>query len=161
MRFHEAVAATEFPKPVQEAVLECIKGKPWSKPFAVQVSMIKALLAKLAEQYEVQVPTLIMAASPMEAATAQISNEYRTQDNTILLSVCSVLTTLHEFRHAMQAQGKVEGMFGEPLDEDELGRRERDAYEWSCSLFYIVAPRRFAKMVERGRIVGVDATDLW
>lgn len=60
----------------------------------------------------------------------------------------SVITLLHEMRHALQYQ-----QCGPALISDDL---ERDARAWSLSLYFQVRPEQFKTLVRAGRIRFID-----
>lgn len=60
----------------------------------------------------------------------------------------SVITLLHEMRHALQYQG-----CGAPMITDDV---ERDARAWSLSLYFQVRPDQFERLVRQGQIRFVD-----
>ena len=78
------------------------------------------------------------------------SGYYVPATNTIHMAHPSVITYLHEFRHAMQAQG----FAGEFRDAED------DARAWSLSLYYSVAPRSLRRLVEAGQVYHLTAEDL-
>jgi hypothetical protein len=79
---------------------------------------------------------------------------YRSADNTIHMSKPSVVTVIHEFRHALQRHNKAKGFSN--LETDV----EPDARAWSLSLYYKVAPRSFRRLVEEGKIFHTEMADL-
>jgi len=86
----------------------------------------------------------------MPAPRVRISPEvfgpgrYVVRSHTIEMSHFSVVTLLHEFRHAMQYR---------PGIADVRPGSEEDARAWSLSLFRLAAPRRFRRMCDAGRII--------
>ena len=74
---------------------------------------------------------------------------YKVDTNEIHLSKPSIVTLLHEFRHAMQAQNKA----GNWRD------LEHDARGWSLSLYYKIAPRTLRKLVREGMVLHIDDAD--
>lgn len=71
---------------------------------------------------------------------------YRGVGNEIHMAYPSVVTLLHEFRHAMQRQlGLDRG--------DEDYDYEDDARAWSLSVYYAVAPRTYRRLVRSGQIL--------
>lgn len=74
---------------------------------------------------------------------------YLVRENEIHMSKPSIITLIHEFRHAMQAQGKA----GNWQDV------EHDARGWSLSLYYKVAPKSLKKLVSEGMVFHVDDSD--
>jgi hypothetical protein len=66
--------------------------------------------------------------------------------NTIHVPYPSVVTLLHEFRHAMQHQKGA----GRGVDIED------DARAWSLSLYYLVAPRTLTRLGSEGAIFFVN-----
>jgi hypothetical protein len=75
---------------------------------------------------------------------------YNPEAHTITLSPNrrSVITLLHETRHAMQHAEK-----GAPAISDDI---ERDARAWSLSLFYKVNPNLFTRLVRERRVLHIN-----
>lgn len=69
--------------------------------------------------------------------------------NEIHMSKPSIITLLHEFRHAMQHQGFA-GRFHDP---------EHDARGWSLSLYHLVAPNTLRRLVEEGKVFHTSPAD--
>jgi hypothetical protein len=86
--------------------------------------------------------------------TAAGSGFYHLASNTIHMSKPSVVTVIHEFRHALQRHNKAKGF--SYLENDV----EPDARAWSLSLYYKVAPRSFRRLVEEGKIFHIEMSDL-
>ena len=80
---------------------------------------------------------------------------YRRDTNEIHMAYPSIVTLIHEFRHAMQAQGKAPVAITE-----NLNAVEDDARAWSLSVYYKVAPRLFRKLVREGKILHITPDDL-
>lgn len=78
------------------------------------------------------------------------SGYYLIHRNEIVMSKPSVITLLHEFRHAMQRQGKAGRQFRDVED---------DARAWSLSLYWSVAPRTLKRLVEQGRVLHTTPRD--
>jgi len=79
---------------------------------------------------------------------------YSTLENKIFMSRPSIITVVHEFRHAMQAQHKARGWSGQEIDV------EHDARGWSLSLYYKVAPITFRRLVRSGKVFHIEPSDL-
>jgi hypothetical protein len=82
------------------------------------------------------------------------SGYYRISSNEIYMSKPSIITLIHEFRHAMQRQGKARGWSGRESD------LEHDARGWSLSIYFKVAPVSFRRLVEEGKIYHITPADL-
>ena len=79
---------------------------------------------------------------------------YSILDNKIFMSKPSIITVVHEFRHAMQVQQKARGWSGREIDV------EHDARGWSLSLYYKVAPITFRRLVRSGKVFHIEPSDL-
>jgi len=77
---------------------------------------------------------------------------YRGSDHSITMSPNhpSIITLIHETRHALQHKEK-----GAPLVSDDV---ERDARAWSLSLYYRVRPNLLKRLVREGRVFHIDRT---
>lgn len=64
----------------------------------------------------------------------------------------SVVTLIHEFRHALQRTGK-----GAPMVSQDI---EVDARAWSLSLYWQVKPRLLERLVREGRVFHITADEL-
>lgn len=62
----------------------------------------------------------------------------------------SVITLVHEFRHALQRKEKGAAMVSRDV--------ERDARAWSLSLYYKVRPNLLKRLVREGRVFHIDPT---
>ena len=74
---------------------------------------------------------------------------YMPSTNEIHMSKPSIVTLLHEFRHAMQAQNKA----GHWRDE------EHDARGWSLSLYFKIAPRTLKRLVAEQKVLHMSVAD--
>jgi len=74
----------------------------------------------------------------------------------IVLPYPSIVTLLHEFRHALQAHGRVRSLGNNPTEE----AKEDDARAWSLSLYWQAAPRTFTRLVTEGRILYVTPAEV-
>lgn len=75
---------------------------------------------------------------------------YLPHRNEIHMAYPSIITYLHEFRHAMQAQGFA-GNFRDA---------EHDARGWSLSLYNKVAPRTLRRLVREGKVFHITEADM-
>lgn len=75
---------------------------------------------------------------------------YRPLDHSITMSPNhpSIVTLIHETRHALQHKEK-----GAPMITRDI---ERDARAWSLSLYYKVKPNLFKRLVTEGRIFHIN-----
>lgn len=74
--------------------------------------------------------------------------------NQIHMAYPSIVTLMHEFRHAMQRQEKATGWDG------SWANIEEDARGWSLSLYFKTAPRLFRRLVAEGRVLFITVEDL-
>lgn len=105
-----------------------------SNPTGREAKM-RTWLTEVSSIYGIQEPTLIVGDRYANYGY------YRPATNTINMPYASIVTLLHEFRHALQAFGQ-----GRPGDVED------DARGWSLSLYYSVAPRTFRALGRRGDI---------
>lgn len=113
---------------------------------------MRAWLVIVSERYRMVTPNLV---NDRRAG----SGYYRRDTNTIYLSKPSIITLLHEFRHAMQSQGAAGPSFRPDRDMEERGGVEDDARAWSLSLYYAVAPRTLKRLVSEGRVFHTSPAD--
>lgn len=104
-------------------------------------------LTEAAELYQIARPDLIKDVGAGEGCYLIVENQIR-------VSKESVVTLLHEFRHALQTHRRASGFSYNPL------RVETDARAWSLSLYYKVAPRSFRRLVTEGAIYHISVNDL-
>lgn len=79
---------------------------------------------------------------------------YSPSKNEINMSKPSIVTLIHEFRHAMQSKQVATGF-------SRLARDvEHDARAWSLSLYFKVAPVSFRRLVAEGKIYHITMNDL-
>lgn len=135
---HRTIAATR----------DFVIAKPWRATERVtQEAMAQRFVDTLAGIYGMQAPQVAVVGS-----TGGTYGQYAPWSNDIRLErKVSVVTLLHEFRHAMQHQ-HVGGYRTVGVPQSVL---EDDARAWSLSAFYRAAPRRFRRMVAEGRILHV------
>jgi len=120
-----------------------VRQRPWRGTAEEKQAKFDRLLLQLSESYGMRTPTLHIS----DPEHAQGSGFYNQATNHIELPHYSVVTLLHEFKHAMQHQ------LGQPQNEEV-------ARGWSLSLFYKAAPKHFAKGVERAIIFFITPEDL-
>lgn len=103
---------------------------------------MQAWLIVVAAQRRMEIPRLVRDPSAG-------SGFYRPAWNEIHMSKPSIVTLLHEFRHAMQHQGKA----GRWVDA------EKDARGWSLSLYWKIAPNTLKRLVSTGEVLHMTAAD--
>ena len=74
---------------------------------------------------------------------------YQPSTRTIHMTKPSIITFLHEFRHAMQH------LIHKQVDPDI----EVDARAWSLSLYFVVAPRTLKRLVREGKVFHTTIND--
>ncbi|NDE01738.1 MAG: hypothetical protein EBZ91_08305 [Gammaproteobacteria bacterium] len=121
-----------------------------------RVDRCQAWLHEVSGTYGMRPPQLVMA---YEDPTVG-SGCYFPVANRLCLPHASIVTLLHEFRHAMQAQGKAGRHYRAGQALEARGGAEDDARAWSLSLYWTVAPRSFRRMVGAGRILFITTDDL-
>lgn len=85
---------------------------------------------------------------------------YDIVSNRITLPKTSIVTFLHEFRHAMQRQGKASYYYNPEAPSESRGGVENDARAWSLSLYHRVAPRTLKRLVSEGQVFFISPNDL-
>ena len=113
---------------------------------AENFAKMKIWLKKVSEIYQIQFPILQIIDSAGDGYYSVLGNK-------IAVSRLSVVTLLHEFRHAMQFQNRTRVM-------RTMVQAEDDARAWSLSLYYKVAPKSFKRLVGQNKIMFVTAEDL-
>jgi len=125
-----------------------------SMPDALKVMKLETWLREVSDIYGVVTPSLTISSTVGAGC-------YYPRDNAIFIPKPSIVTTLHEFRHAMQRQGRALSFYDASKGaEHRSGGYEVDARAWSLSLYYAVAPRTFARLVGTGEILHITTDDL-
>lgn len=109
-----------------------------------QWAYMRAWLVLVSQHYGLKTPVLVQNEFAMTGYYAPTTNE-------IHMAYPSIITLLHEFRHAMQSQGWEWSAPG--------GDREYDARAWSLSLYYAVAPKTLRRLVAEGRVLHTTLAD--
>lgn len=94
-------------------------------------------LTEVSAVYGVTVPTL------HKQARGAGKGYYRADTNSIHMPYPSIVTLLHEFRHAYQHSHP----------SRMVADKEDDARAWSLSLYYRVAPRTLRRLAAQGRVL--------
>jgi len=119
-----------------DATRRLIKG--WTAvPPESQWEKSRLWLAEVSAVYGVSTPTLHH--QPRGAGAGY----YRHATNSIHMPYPSIVTLLHEFRHAYQHSHP----------SRMVADKEDDARAWSLSLYYRVAPRTLRRLVSEGRVL--------
>jgi len=119
-----------------------VKDRPWRGTAEEKQVKFDALLHDLSEIYAIPQPTLHIS----DPEHAMGSGFFNGTSNHIELPHYSVVTTLHEFKHALQHH------LHQPQNEEV-------ARGWSLSLFYHAAPKHFKTAVERGIVFFIEQED--
>ena len=115
------------------------------------LTKMKKWIQELSEIYQINFPMLKIVGFAGNGCYSPVMNE-------IYMTRLSIVTLLHEFRHAMQAQGKAPQFVQHELAE-ATGGAEDDARAWSLSLYHKVAPRSFKRLASGNQIFFVSAED--
>lgn len=101
-----------------------------------RLTKAKAWVEEVAALYGMRTPQLVL--NPRAG-----QGHYQPWNNEIHMAYMSIVTLIHEFRHAMQVQ-RGDGRGRDPED---------DARAWSLSLYYRTAPRAFVRLARAGEIL--------
>jgi hypothetical protein len=138
MAYKDAFTREQFPNGLVEAVQE-LETKIWHNPENIKKEGVEAFLTKASAICGINKPNFAFKHNPLMYNMTGGCYVYDT--NTIFLfTKFSLVTLLHEFRHAMQYQT---GCC--PQDESE-----EDSRGWSCSLYFIADPERYDRAVTKG-----------
>ena len=143
---------TNFNQATLDATDAYFRSNPWKGDSAHKLAKAQRWVDTVAAIYGIDAPTVAI----VEPAECSGMGCYLPTSNQIRLPKVSVTTLLHEFRHAMQHLTPcrmVQAIYGD-------ARHEEDARAWSLSLFWLVRPDRFARMVSAGRILYVPADSM-
>lgn len=132
------------------ATRRLITSRPSRLPLVAAQNALEQWVQETAAGYQMNPPAVIWD----EIAVHNGGGMYDSEDHAMHLARPSVVTTLHEFRHAMQAL--------EVGEEPTVGTTdiEDDARAWSLSLYFNTAPETFGRLVRAGRIFHIHADDL-
>jgi hypothetical protein len=133
--------ANQIGEPIIEATRELMT-KIWRQPKEVRIEGINRFIDVVSEYYGVSdnKPRFEIIRGSLGRQMYKITGggQYNPQNNTIILyKKFSLVTFLHEYRHALQH-----------LTGNILG--ERDARGWSVSLFFLADPDRYFRAVQNG-----------
>jgi len=102
----------------------------WKQSKTRQAEIMEDWLSEMSKTYQIDKPTLKLYAEDCG------SGMYVPELNLILLPKCSVVTLLHEFKHALQMQ-------------KDRKNTEKIARGWSISLFYRAKPKLYRTAVRK------------
>jgi phage replication-related protein YjqB (UPF0714/DUF867 family) len=166
---------TVFPD-IEPEVVEIVRGlmaqKPRSRSRSIEQKTLlaQAFVRELEMFYDMR-PIDVAIVTPEQAS---VNGHYNPARREIRLPVLnkpgvegswSVVTLLHEFRHAMQGDGLAQIRRGEgpdpaPSGNQAVDEREEDARAWSLSLYALAAPDAFKRGVKRGIIFFITHEDI-
>lgn len=138
---------TDFSTEILDATRQLFESRPSQLAFKDRDALFKSWIDKSSDSYKITPPHLVWA----DEADDTGGGFYEISSHRIFMSPsrASVITFLHEFRHALQHKG-VE----DRVSEDN----EIDARAWSLSLYYNIKPNLLKKLVLEGRVFHIDKT---
>lgn len=149
MKYHRRYK--HFNKKTLRATKELIKN--WGNDTEEKnLTKMKKWIREVSEIYQINFPMLKIITHAGDGCYSPLLNE-------IYMARLSIVTLLHEFRHAMQAQGKAP-QFCRHQPWEAKGGAEDDARAWSLSLYYKVAPRSFKRLASQNQIFFVSSEDV-
>lgn len=148
MRLHLVYKEEGFPDNILALTKRFMEQKPWQPGTPIAIFNIWSHGAALA--FDLPECDVVFKRHP--AGIGNYVAETETSIATIELHKPSMISLFHNFRHHMQVNSE----FTYETDEHE----GQDAQAWACSLYYVVAPKRFRKAVRSDAIVGVGPNDL-
>lgn len=139
--YHQMMSETEIGSGTIEAVRELIT-KVWRGSTESRLEAVRACCETICHAYGIErIPRIEFVSGTEGNALYAVSGGgvYDSRINAIhLFKKVSLVTFLHELRHAMQH-----------ILELEVNR-EKDARAWSLSAYYIADPIRFQRAVDKG-----------
>lgn len=135
-----------FNRQTIQATKELFQARPSGLTSEQRHEVFKNWVDTISDIYGMERPTFHWDA----AADAGGGGFYRPIDHSITMSPNhpSVITLIHETRHALQHKEK-----GAPMISQDL---ERDARAWSLSLYYKVRPNLLKRLVREGRVFHIN-----
>lgn len=135
-----------FHRAALEATDELFRARPSQLEPDERKVVFKTWVDKISDIYGMERPTFYWDT----AADMGGGGFYRLADHSITMSPNhpSVITLIHETRHALQHKEK-----GAPMITTDV---ERDARAWSLSLYYKVRPNLLKRLVQEGRVFHID-----
>jgi hypothetical protein len=107
----------------------------------IKRKMLNNLIFNLADIYKIKINGFYFTDNKIYN-----DSRYNQLNNTIYLNKASIVTALHEFKHALQHNKH-------KLNNEDIAR------SWSLSLFYIAYPNIFKSSVKKGLILFVNSED--
>ena len=138
---------SDFPSELVKGTDKLIRCRPSMLSIEEKHLVFERWIRESSEAYEITTPQLYWG----DIADAAGGGFYDSKKNIIVMSPtrASIITLMHEFRHALQAAG-VSGT----ISED----KEIDARAWSLSLYYQVRPLLLKKLVLEGKVFHIAKT---
>lgn len=142
------LAFTEFPPATIAATQTLFRARPSRLAPAERRAVLQEWVETISDACGMARPQV--AWHPSADSTG--GGYYRPANHALVMSPNepSVITLIHETRHAMQHTGT-----GPPPVSPDI---ERDARAWSLSLYYQTRPALFEKLVRAGRVLHIDPT---
>lgn len=137
-----------FHRQTLDATKDLFRARPSQLTPDERHEVFKTWVFKISDIYGMERPTFHWDT----AADAGGGGFYRPSDHSITMSPNhpSVITLIHETRHALQHKEK-----GAPMVSRDV---ELDARAWSLSLYYKVRPNLFKRLVREGKVFHIDRT---
>lgn len=137
-----------FHRQTLAATKELFRARPSQLSPEERHIVFKNWVDQISDTYGMERPTFIWD----ESADMGGGGFYRRSDHSITMSPNhpSIITLIHETRHALQAKEK-----GAAMISDDV---EIDARAWSLSLYYKVRPNLLKRLVREGRVFHIDRT---
>lgn len=137
-----------FHRQTLDATKDLFRARPSQLTADERHIVFKNWVDKISDIYGMERPTFHWD----ESADMGGGGFYRLSDHSITMSPNhpSVITLIHETRHALQHKEK-----GAPMVSTDV---ERDARAWSLSLYYKVKPNLLKRLVREGRVFHIDAS---
>jgi len=133
---------------IKEAILE----KHFYKmDFKEKKAWMKEWLKFASEKYGIKSPKLVISKSRV----GEKNGCYEPLLNRIILSRCSIVTLLHEFKHALDFQKQKHVNLNRSFLEaiGKIKRSEDKARGWSVSLFAQASPKHYQRAVEKEKLL--------
>lgn len=137
-----------FHRQTLEATKELFRSRPSQLAQEEREAVFKAWVDRISDIYGMERPAMRWDTS----ADSGGGGYYTPSNHSITMSPNhpSIITLIHETRHALQRKGK-----GAPQINDDV---EIDARAWSLSLYYKVRPNLLKRLVREGRVLHIDPT---
>lgn len=133
-----------------DATHALMRTRPSQLPEPTRKAVFEAWITEISNIYHMEKPKVIWDDDALNGG----GGYYRLTDHSITLAPTrpSIITLIHEMRHALQFKHKGSGMVSEDV--------EIDARAWSLSLYYKTRPKLFTKLVKQGKVFHITESDL-